>query len=48
MDLEGLRLLAAYDGSPTFDIYNLEMKIDPRVLVLRMMMMLNDVLGGMF
>ena len=48
MDLEGLRLHAAYDGSPTFDIYNLEMKIDPSVLILRMMMMLNDVLGGMF
>ena len=31
MDLEGMRLLAGYDGWPTFDIYKLEMKIDPRV-----------------
>lgn len=28
MDLEGLRLLAGDDGSLTFDIYSLEMKID--------------------
>ena len=48
MDLEGLRLLAAYDGTPTFDIYNLELKTDPRGLILKMMMMLNDVLGEMF
>lgn len=47
MDLEGMRLLAGCDGLPTFDIYRLEMKIDPRVLISRMMMM-NDVLGGMF
>lgn len=28
MDLEGMRLLAGDDGSLTFDIYSVEMKVD--------------------
>ena len=29
MNLEGMRLLAGDDGSLTFDIYSVEMNIDP-------------------
>ena len=55
MNLGGMRILAGYDGSPTFDIYRLEMKIDTRLPVsasleihLKMMMLLNDGLEGKF
>ena len=55
MDLGGMRILAGYGGSPTFDIYRLEMKIDTRLPVsasleihLKMMMRLNDGLEGKF